>query len=108
MRLWGWKGPWLRPELCHLIPTAAFLFLRAQGIADLLQGCRVLDRGQVPGIAPFANGLYRPAQQLAAAGLGEQVDEMDARRPGHRAQLLVDQLHDVALQLEPGLVVSQG
>src|SRR4029453_13455680 len=107
MRLWGWRGPWLRTALGPPIRTAAFLFWETQRIADLLQGCRVLDRGQVPGIAPFANGLYRPAQQLAAAGLGEQVDEMDARRPSHRAQLLVDQFHDVALQLELGLFIGQ-
>ena len=71
---------------------------RLDELADLLQRRRVLDRRQVAGVAPFADRLDRAAQQLARARLRQRADEVDARRPRHRAELAVDRLHDVALE----------
>ena len=49
-----------------------------QLLFDLLQRRRVINRGQVTGIAVFAYRLYGATQQLAAACFGQQAEEQDA------------------------------
>ena len=70
-------------------------------VAQRLQRGRILDRRQVARVAALADRLDRAPQQLARARLRQRADEVHARRPRHRAELLVDRLHDVAFELQP-------
>jgi hypothetical protein len=59
----------------HIAQTDSVCPVLSQLLFDLLQRRWVIDRGQVAGVAVFANRLYGAAQQLAAAGFGQQTQE---------------------------------
>ena len=54
-----------------------------------IQRVWIIQGGEIAGIRPLSQRLQRAPQQLAGAGLGQCVDDVDARRSCHRAQALL-------------------
>lgn len=67
-----------RRQICLDLQSCSLSSLDRQQLPHLLQSARIVERRQIARIAPFGHGLQRAAQELAAAGLGQQVDEEDA------------------------------
>ena len=51
--------------------------------------------------------MHSAAQQFAAAGFRQHRDKAHTGRPRHGAQVVVDQLHDLAFEFQPRALVAQ-
>src|SRR5258706_6357444 len=71
--------------------------LRRHRSAHLLDTDRVIERGQIAGIAAFGDRLDTAPQDFARARFRQQRHEMHARWTPHRSERLVDHAEYFAL-----------
>src|SRR5258706_13372531 len=71
--------------------------LRRHRSAYLLDADRVVERGQITGVAALGDRLDTAPQDFARARFRQQRHEMHACRPSHRSERLVDHAEYFAL-----------